>query len=451
MAVTRIWQVKGRLDAPIDYAMNPEKTENPVYSKRELDSLQDVMDYAANPEKTEKRFYVSGINCNPDTAREQFQTVKEQFAKEGGIIAYHGYQSFSEGETDPETAHKIGIEFAKRVWGDDYQVVVATHLNTKCLHNHFVINSVSFMHGRRCQKKQWHELMKISDEICEKYKLSVVERIGGKRLPYPMYQAEKEGKPTRLVLAKEAIDTAISQTTNMHDFDLKLKELGYYCQFNPERKYWTIRQRNWKKPIRLARIGEEYTNERIMERVSKNPGNVRQIRMQEKQKQRYRYKLPTREQKIRKIKGLKGLYLLYCYKLGYLPKYRMSAKQVHYLYRDDLLKMEQISAEAKLLVRENISTEQELEVYKERVQERLQSRLGERRTLQNLNRRVGTTEAEVEKRKEEIAKINEELKGLRKELRLCRGIESRSKTMEEKIEQEEQEQLRELRKERNLR
>lgn len=149
MAVTRIWQVKGRLDAPIDYAMNPEKTVNPVYSKKELDALQDVMDYAANPDKTEKRFFVSGINCNPDTSREQFQTVKEQYAKEGGIIAYHGYQSFSEGETDPETAHQIGVEFANRVWGEDYQVVVATHLNTKCLHNHFVVNSISFRHGRR--------------------------------------------------------------------------------------------------------------------------------------------------------------------------------------------------------------------------------------------------------------------------------------------------------------
>ena len=114
-------------------------------------------------------------------------------------------------------------------------------------------------------------------------------------------------------------------------------------------------------------------------------------------------------------------------------------------------KMEQISAEAKLLVRENISTEQELEVYKKRVQERMQSRLDERKVLQNLNRRVGAVDSEIEKRKEEIGKINEELKGLRKELRLCRGIESRSKTMEEKIEQEEQEQLKELRKERNLR
>jgi len=451
MAVTRIWQVKGRLDAPIEYAMNPEKTENPVYSQKELDALQDVMDYAANPEKTEKRFYVSGINCNPDTAREQFQTVKEQYAKVGGIIAYHGYQSFSEGETDPETAHRIGVEFAKQVWGEDYQVVVATHLNTKCLHNHFVVNSVSFRHGRRCQKKQWHELMKVSDEICEKYKLSVVDRAGGKRLPYPMYQAEKEGKPTRLVMAREAIDTAISQTTNMHDFDLQLKEMGYYCQFNPERKYWTIRQKNWKRPIRLARIGEDYTNERIMQRVMENPASVRQIRIQERQKKKYRYRLPTREQRIRKIKGLKGLYLLYCYKLGYLPKYRMSTKQVHYLYRDDLLKMEQISAEAKLLVRESISTEQELEAYKEKVQEKLQNRLGERKALQNLNRRVGAEVTEVEKRKEEIAKINEEIKGLRKEIRLCKSIGVRSKAMEEKIEQEEQEQIRELRKERNLR
>ena len=104
MAVTKIWPVRGRVDSPLNYA--------------------------ADEDKTEKQFFVTGINCNADTARDQFVTVKKQFDKEDGIVAYHGYQSFAEGEVTPELAHKIGIEFAERVWGDDYQVVVTTHLNT---------------------------------------------------------------------------------------------------------------------------------------------------------------------------------------------------------------------------------------------------------------------------------------------------------------------------------
>ena len=159
MAVTKIWPVRGRLDHPIAYAMNPEKTD----AKLLPDSLEDVMNYAVNEEKTEKKFYVSGINCNPAIARSEFQIVKEQYGKTGGIIVYHAYQSFSEGEVTPAEAHRIGMEFAKTVWGDKYQVVVATHLNTHCLHNHFVVNSVSFRDGKRCRQKQWTELSRISD------------------------------------------------------------------------------------------------------------------------------------------------------------------------------------------------------------------------------------------------------------------------------------------------
>lgn len=131
MAVTKIWPVRGRLDHPIAYAMNPEKTD----AKLLPDSLEDVMNYAVNEEKTEKKFYVSGVNCNPAIARSEFQIVKEQYGKPSGIIVYHAYQSFSEGEVTPAEAHRIGMEFAKTVWGDKYQVVVATHLNTHCLHN----------------------------------------------------------------------------------------------------------------------------------------------------------------------------------------------------------------------------------------------------------------------------------------------------------------------------
>lgn len=431
MAVTRIWKVVGNLANPIDYAANPEKTANPEYSKDELQALKDVMNYAANEEKTEKQFYVSGINCDPATARGQFITVKQAFGKEGGIVAYHGYQSFAPGEVTPDIAHQIGVEFAKEVWGEDYQVLVATHLNTRCLHNHFVINSVSFKHGRRLQKTQWFKLSKVSDRICEKYRLSVVRESQGKHLPYALAKAERDGRATRLNMAKEAVDAAISQCCNMTEFQQVLKSMGYYCQFNPNRKYWTIRQKNWGKSIRLHWLGEDYTNERIAERVNSNPTSVRMERFQKNRRRRE----PTMFDKLLWKNSLKNLYLYYCYKLGYLPKHNKNppSSNVPYLLRDDLLKLKNISEEAELLDRENIETVKELLLYKSSVEEKIEALTDNRRLLRNEKARKGTTEERRAELTEEIVFIGEQLKELRKDMKRCERIEVRSVSLEEKL------------------
>lgn len=445
MAVMKIWKIVGRADHAIDYAKNEEKTRNPKYQN--VNDLQVVLGYASNADKTEKQFFVSGVNCNPSTAYEQFQTVKMQYGKEGGIVAYHAYQSFVAGETTPEIAHAIGMEFAKKVWGEDYQVVVATHLNTQCLHNHFVVNSVSFKHGRRCRAKQWRELSRVSDEICKKHELDVIEHPVGKSIPYAVAIAEREGKPTRLNMAKEAVDMAISQSCNMREFSLVLKEMGYTLQYSYNRKYWTIRQEDWKKPIRLARLGEDYSNDRIYERVLENPVEVRLMRLQKAEFKKMKYNLPTREQKIKKVGGLKGLYLHYCYKLVYLPKYNQSPSKVHYIYRDDLLKMEQISAEAKFLMRENISTMEELKGYERGLTEKLDEKLSERQKYYNRNHNKNLSVEEREDNTKSIREINSIVSDIRKELKLCKGVEKRSVVIEEKMERETREQELQKRKE----
>ena len=153
MAVTSIWRVKGWLGKVVIYIENPEKTTNPEYyqsdaiTDRQYQGLEDVISYAVNSDKTQQATedtdimerYVSGVNCNPSTAREEMLAVKKHFGKEDGTIAYHGYQSFAPGEATPELAHKIGVELAQRLWGERYQVVVATHLDkSNHLHNHFV-------------------------------------------------------------------------------------------------------------------------------------------------------------------------------------------------------------------------------------------------------------------------------------------------------------------------
>ena len=157
MAVTKLWSVKSNLKQVIDYAINPEKTAADVYTEEQYQALADVLSYAKDEEKTERELYVDAINCNVATARDQFITVKEQYQKTDGIQAYHGYLSFKEQNITPELAQKIGMEFANEIWGKRFQVVVTTHLNTTHLHCHFVVNSVSFVDGKRLwgEEKAW--------------------------------------------------------------------------------------------------------------------------------------------------------------------------------------------------------------------------------------------------------------------------------------------------------
>ena len=157
MAVSKLWPVTVRLATVLDYASNPEKTTKAKfkYNNADYQALRDVVNYVKDGEKTEQELFCEGINCTPAIAREQFVTVKEQFDKTDGIQAYHGYLSFKETDITPELAQHIGMEFANSVWGKKYQVLVTTHLNTEHLHCHFVINSVSFVDGKRCRDTSW--------------------------------------------------------------------------------------------------------------------------------------------------------------------------------------------------------------------------------------------------------------------------------------------------------
>ena len=196
MAVTKIWPIKDSLRRVVDYARNPAKTE--------YTDLQTVLHYAANGEKTEhgaeKTMYVTGINCSRDRAFQEMYAVQERFGKTGGNVAYHAYQSFKPGEVTPELCHQMGVELAKRMWGEGHQVLVATHFNTGTYHNHLVINSVNMWDGRKfdCSKRAYYELRRLSDELCEEHGLSVIRTPGG-RTPRSIYFAEKNGVPMKQI------------------------------------------------------------------------------------------------------------------------------------------------------------------------------------------------------------------------------------------------------------
>ena len=429
MAVCEIWDVRGRLESPLRYAANPEKTGNPKYTEAEWQSLSDVMKYATNSDKTEHQFFVSGVNCDPSTAREEMQIVKRQFQDESEIVCYHGFQSFREGEVTPEQAHEIGVKLAKKMWGDRFQVIVATHLNTGCLHNHFVLNSVSFTDGKHYHdnKANLRLLRQYSDELCREYALSVIENPVGKKKPYVICQAEKNGLPTRDSVARQAIDEAISKSYTMRDFSRQLSQMGYRVNFDPHHKYWTIQGEGWKRPKRLYRLGEDYTNERIMERISENSYAVKFSKFAPAQKQVRIYLLKGSLKRTKKIGGLRGLYLHYCYKLGFFRKGRkQNPARLHYLLKDDLLKMEYIAQETRLLCRHHIDTAEQLFSYKQSLENELHELSEKRKALHSVNEKSPETDAQ-------IMAINMRLREIRKEVRQCDNIAERSQSLREKL------------------
>lgn len=452
MAVTKLWSVTTRLGQVIDYATNPEKTSAKIqreYTPEQYQALADVLAYAKDEEKTEQEFYVEGINCNVAIARDQFVTVKEQYGKTDGIQAYHGYLSFKEMDISPEMAQKIGMEFANEVWGKRFQVVVTTHLNTKHLHCHFVINSISFVDGKHLwgEEKAWFKFRKVADRICEKYGLYYDPNPNRSKQSEYLTMKEKAGMPTRYSVVKEVIDYAIAHSKTKKEFEYALKEMGYFYNLSPSRKYWTVTPKGYNKPIRLKNLGEDYTNARIEERLRANRDL---IDIQPFQRQTYRprqYRLPTRKDKIKKVGGIYGLYLHYCYRLGYLPKYKkQNNARLHYLLKEDLTKLDQITDEVRLLGKHHIVTAEQLFSYKASVEEKIETLTADRTHLRK-KIRTKIDDVELSKAKEEISSITEELRTLRKEVRLCDGIAERSKVMEKTLEQIQTEEQKIQRKE----
>lgn len=435
MAVTKIKRIRGNPGDPLSYIGNPEKTRNRDFSEADRQALADIIAYAADEKKTEKRYFTTGINCDVENAREQFNITKLSFNKTGGIVCGHCMQSFDGYEVTPEVAHEIGVQMSKELWGDRFQIVVATHLNTNNVHNHIVFNSVSFVDGKRFHfcTEETMRIRAVSDRICRERNLSVIEHPEGKRVPYSLYKMEKAGMPTRYNVARQALDEAISVSANMEEFKSELKKRGYLYQFNPRRKYWTVTPPGWTKAIRTDRLGDQYTREMIQQRVFSNDIGVRMQRMRNECRSSNHYDLKRRIDKIMGRSGLEKLYLRYCYELGYLPKYRQNPVRLHAVLKEELLKCDLYSEEAKFLARYNISTEEDLEKKMKSLTKQYSDVSARRDELRQKLRRKMPVEEGAQSR-EQIRKLTAELKDTRKELKLCRDIRERSGQVERNLE-----------------
>ena len=469
VAATSIWSVKGWLGKVVIYVQNPDKTKSPEIAKlpelsgmeeTETQGLSDVIAYAVNAEKTRQRGkpeaaedviddenekvmeqHVSGVNCAPTTARSEMMAVKKRYGKDEGIMAFHGYQSFAPGECTPAMAHEIGVKLAEELWGSRFQVIVATHLDkAHHLHNHFVVNSVSFADGLRYHrsKQDYRDMRNASDRLCREYGLSVIENPKQKAKHYGEWRAEQEGRPTYLGMIKADVDEAIAKARTEKQFFHYLKEKGYSIKFG---KDVTVRAEGRERGMKLARnLGEEYTLESIRRRILTQTVKKQTTPAPLPEKKTYVIKVHGNIQKARKIGGLRGLYLHYCYLLGILPKNRppKSPKQVHMMFREDLIKLDKISKETRLLCHYRIDTTEQLFSLKEELQGKMAELADKRKHLRYQSRSVKDGE-KLSEVKTEISGLSKQIGELRKEVGLCDGIAARSGAMKEKLETVRQE------------
>ena len=297
MAYTSIIPVH-RLDRSIDYVKDKEKTT------KSAGSLEEAIDYALNREKTEQTVFEDSIGCTCDNAYADMVLTKKRFHKTEGVQGYHLVQSFAKGEVTPELAHLIGQELADQLLKGEFEVVITTHLNTSHYHNHLVWNSVSMIDGHKYhsnEKSYYTEVRRISDNLCKKYGLSVIQTNQGKAMHYAQWKAEKEGKPTWRTAIRLDIRESIDRSFSWTQFVSEMEKRGYTWKMN--RKYIALKAPEMERYIRLRSLGKGYGEDEIREQIL-HPKIQRVY-------QSYAAKYPKK-----KLTGLQALYYSYLYKMG---------------------------------------------------------------------------------------------------------------------------------------
>lgn len=261
MAYTSVIPVR-RLDRTVDYVQNKEKTTPK--------SLEEAVDYAANRDKTESACFETGLGCTTTSAFEDMRLNTLRWHKETGVQGYHLVQSFAEGEVTPELAHQIGVEFAEQLLLGKYQAIVTTHLNTKHYHNHIVWSAVSLEDGKKYHsnsKSYYTEVRALSDALCQKYGLSIIETpesLRGKR-QYEKWRAEENNQPTWRTAIRQDVDEAIQQSLTWRQFLTVLDRKGYEVRMG--RKYPVLRPPGKERFVRFKTLGKRYTPEAIQTRI----------------------------------------------------------------------------------------------------------------------------------------------------------------------------------------
>ena len=438
------------------YIENPAKTENPKYldygmGERDIQQMQDVMEFAMTDErasefghvieyatdgtKTERQLFVSALNCAVETARQDMMMTKQEFDKLGGNTAYHAIQSFKPGEVTPEVAHEIGMKLAQELWGERFEVVIATHIDKSHIHNHFILNSVSFVDGIKFHdsRRFWRTMARTSDRLCREYSLSVVENPkSGATKHYLEHKAEREGKLTWRSFLKSDIDQIIAKSMTENQFLRNLLASGYKYRVG---KYLTVITPSGERHRLETKLGDGYSLANIKEKIHS------QQRPKLPPKQPKRTIVPMRVsgnlRTTRKHTGFRALYVHYLFLLGKIPKNNprsQNPNRIPYSYRADLRKLDRYAAEIKLLANNRIYTSEQLAIYKEDLTAKIEPFVQQRKTLYKQLRGL-KDEEKIAEVKSEIKELSTQIRQLRREVKLCDDIAVHTQEMKQKMKQ----------------
>jgi len=407
--------------------------------------------------------YVSAINCPKQRAYEQMMATKQHFGKTGGNVAYHGFQSFMTGEVTPEEAHKIGLETARKMWGNEYEIVVTTHLNTENIHNHIVVNSVSFKTGKKFENhiSDHYKLRENSDAICRERGKSVLENssfYGGEKGEYWIH---KNGGMSHRDILKADVEECLKYSRTGEDFELRLKAMGYTLNRTEDKyRHLTVKAKDWKRPIRLDNIG--FTRDVINARLSKHYADIYFFHIQNEhpryKPKRYplleferelEYEITHSNDTVVVLVDVIFYIILQLLMLARDDTVRQERRQpLSPSVRMELAKFNQIQKEYLLLAENNIHSVGELSVFMGDISDQIQSFEQERQHYRNQIRHCNSPETEVTL-KQKCKELSAKMEPLRKQLRTAKSIVERYPKLHELLKTEREMEITALNKERN--
>ena len=448
MATTKLLIIRDVADT-VDYIENPDKTvagldalaayaahiaSSRGYSEHS-EHFGTLVDYVLRGDKTDIVRFVTGINCEPETAAREMEMTRERFDKTDTVRqGYHLIQSFQPGEVAPEVAHKIGVEMAQRLLGDRFEVVVSTHIDREHIHNHIAWNSVSCVDGKMAHYNKsfyFKDVRGTSDALCREHHLSVVlpargrlnsrlevtdAATGMRVLDEPKGRARGRGNNTVRARVAADMDGIIAQSKTWNEFIANLRSAGYDVRHGNELKHFAIRTPSGTK-IRTASLGARYTEDALRERVRRNTMNPTIAAALERADEQRKNGAKKRSAAVRgsykptKLRGYRALYFRYLYMLGKVKKRGMSRRASRYL-TTSAKRLKATIAQEQFLRTNKLSTHAELRLYVAATEDEIYRLSAERAPLYR-------TRANAELREELTARIRKH----RANLRLANNVE----------------------------
>ena len=388
-------------------------------------NLQAVLNYGKNGEKTEHGILVSSINCNVDTAYEEMALTKKFFHKEGKTLGYHIIQSFKGNEVPSEKANQIGKQLAEELWGDKYQVVICTHINKQNVHNHIILNSVSFIDGKKYHNSNAEIafMKQASDRLCINNGLSIVntpkaEKEKEFRQKNIDYFNRKDEKMKKII---NDIDEVIKNVKKYSDFKLVLKAKGYE-NIKDYGKYLTMKTPYFQRNVRIDRVfGERYSVQGIKNRIYGY--EKEELPPVANLKKKYYKKIYT-GLKINRLllqtSSLYRLYVHYLYAFKILPT-KNEYKEFTPEYYKQKRKNNMIFEELNFLARNSFKSIKEVEEYKVNLEKQLPELKGKREDLWG-KYHIATNENDRNIIKKEINELTEKVDTITTQKNACNRI-----------------------------